>query len=272
MAGIRETELKKEDKFNPFTAAIKGLIGFFVLVAFGEMFTPGFTGYVNSLGFLFLLLYCFLEYGPKKGSMVFGVIFLICGTIAGLVYLSSSPHFNEAEKLYDQQKYEEALVAYNLAVEKNPTENTYLYSRGYCYYQLKQYDNALLDAHNALKIEPEYYQAMILKGMAFQGKGEFIKSMSWFKEALKFNSKSTYSHYELARSQKLAGKYSEAIRSYEECMKIDKSYTDALWGIANTYERMGNTKKAIQFYEKYQTQSQSPSPRVKEIIKKLKSN
>ena len=271
--GIKETELNKKDrKFNPFKEAFKCLASFFILVIFGELLTPGYIAYVTSFGFLFLIFYCFVEYGPKKGSYVSLSAITILGAIAGIFYLYSSPHAKKGEELYDQEKYNEAIKEYDTAIKITPTEHTYFHMRGLCYYQLKDYQKAEEDFFKCLKIEPEYSYTMSQLGSIYNDKRNFKKAEAWFLKALKIDKNSIYARYELARTYKNMKMFDKSIDCYKACLEIDSKDVNSYWGIAAVYEKMNRPKEAIKYYKKYQKYAEQPSLKVDKLIKSLQKN
>jgi Flp pilus assembly protein TadD len=58
--------------------------------------------------------------------------------------------------LVGQEKYEEAVVFFTKAIEQDTTYVEAVYNRGYCFEQLKQYDNARQDYMYSLQLANNY--------------------------------------------------------------------------------------------------------------------
>jgi len=73
-------------------------------------------------------------------------------------------------------RYNEALLALNIASELNPRDETTQNEIGVASYETVKYDDALLAFNNATDINPEY-------GLAWYNKGETLKSLGSTTEA-----------------------------------------------------------------------------------------
>lgn len=144
---------------------------------------------------------------------------------------------------------------------------------GSTYYEVKQYDEALVYNQKALKIRKKYsprknnlvpdsYDAI---GRIYTAKGDFSKALEYHARAipLKYeyyggpNADIAYSHFQLGALQVKSEKYDDAANSYIRCMTMLDSvssktfllYLDAFINLANTYNKAGDKHKAMKAYE-----------------------
>ena len=54
------------------------------------------------------------------------------------------------------------------AIELNPNFIDAYFQRGYCFYNLKKYQKAMVEMNKVLELDPNYYQAYYEKGFCFQ--------------------------------------------------------------------------------------------------------
>ena len=76
-------------------------------------------------------------------------------------------HYDEAERLYKKEKFEDAIAEYKKVLELEPEfAQAYLYL-GDCYYRMAQYENALPYLKKAIKVDPKNPQAWAFLGDAY---------------------------------------------------------------------------------------------------------
>ena len=136
--------------------------------------------------------------------------------IDALRKLSVSELMYNGDLFSDKRFYKEALVFYQIALEKDPDNTRALNGAGYCHTQLKAFGKALDSYSKSLKIEPQNVNS-------YNGIGEINIDLQ---------------------------KYSDAIPYFEESLKIDPENVNAYNGMGISYVHLGDSKKAIQYFEK----------------------
>ncbi|ORZ03546.1 Metallo-dependent phosphatase-like protein [Syncephalastrum racemosum] len=84
----------------------------------------------------------------------------------------------EANALFADKKFQEAIDKYSVAINLNPTVAAYYTNRAFCHLKLESYGYAIADAEEALKIDPNLTKANYRRAVANMALGKF-------KEALK---------------------------------------------------------------------------------------
>jgi len=95
------------------------------------------------------------------------------------VALPSEPHaviektdFYHAGRSYvDQQKFDEAITAFNEALRRDPNNALARNARGYAYLRLHQYREAIADFNEALRLNPSYTNAAKNRAVAIESAG-----------------------------------------------------------------------------------------------------
>jgi len=158
----------------------------------------------------------------------------------------------KGNKLYSEKKFDEALVAYDEAIELDPTNMTFHSNKAAVYFTLNEWDKCIDTCEKALEIGKEYMapfadraKALTRCGKAWEKKGDLGKAIEMLQAAqLEFHDKATqrllktmelnkkksdalaYQDDSLAEEHKLKGNeyfrnkdFAAAVREYEEAVK-----------------------------------------------------
>ena len=169
---------------------------------------------------------------------------------------------NQGNKLFADQKYEEAVRVYEGILTNNPDAYIIYKNIGNCHFQLQQYDKAEENYKKVLEKDPTNSEVMLLIGNSYANRGENEKAMEWYNkidfekitdQTVLFNVGSSY------YSQ---SKFEEALKYYKRAVEIQKDFTDAIYQLGLTYLALGNNQEAIANFEnylKYDSDSQKAS-------------
>ncbi len=94
-----------------------------------------------------------------------------------LFFILYRDHFAEGLRLYELNRFDEALAAYDMAIKHNPSSSDAYCSRGNCLKQLNRFDEALVAYDMAIKHNPTY-------SMAHNGIGACLGQLNRLDEAL----------------------------------------------------------------------------------------
>jgi len=88
---------------------------------------------------------------------------------------------------FNEEEYDKAISDYNQAIKIDPDFAKAYYSRGIVYYKKKEYDKAISDYNQAIKIYPTYRDAYSNRGSAYVDKEEYDKAISDYNQAIKID-------------------------------------------------------------------------------------
>ena len=94
-------------------------------------------------------------------------------------------HNNRGNVYQRQADYDRAIADYNQALKLQPDGGGFYSGRSYAYALKGDYDRALADANQALKLKPDSAGAYDSCGFVFAGKGDFERAIADYNEALK---------------------------------------------------------------------------------------
>jgi tetratricopeptide (TPR) repeat protein len=101
-------------------------------------------------------------------------------------------HVSLGEYYYDRQMYQDAIAKFDHAIKmEEGTFEAYtaaFYTRGSCYFELKEYDKALKDFLEAIKWSPKHVLAHEKVGITYYKLGKLCDSYTYLKRTLDLES------------------------------------------------------------------------------------
>jgi len=91
---------------------------------------------------------------------------------------------NEGNRLMKEEKYQEALTAYNQAINIDATNSVFYCNRAAAHSRLGDYTRAADDCKMSLKYDPTYSKAFGRLGLAYSKMGRYEQAVDAYKKAL----------------------------------------------------------------------------------------
>jgi tetratricopeptide (TPR) repeat protein len=158
---------------------------------------------------------------------------------------SSDAFVQKAKSLLKEGKPRESLEYLNKAIDKDASNAEAFNMRGVAYFELKEYQNAMMDYDQAIKIQPDQYKAYLNRALlsSFQNKAD--KALEDYNKALQL-APDTADLY-LNRGQVLVQLDSSAaaIRDFEKATQLDPKNTQAWYNLGNTHFRNSDYEQAV---------------------------
>lgn len=157
----------------------------------------------------------------------------------------------KGNKLYDEEKYEEAKIVYEGILEKHSDAYIINISLGNCYFQQERYDQAEEFYQKVLEIDPKNYEALIGIGNGYANLGESEKSLEWYRriEFEKINDPNVL--FNIGAIYYDNSQYKEALKYYKRALEIHENFTDAIYQLGLVYLALGNNQDALIEFENY---------------------
>ena len=161
------------------------------------------------------------------------------------------------------------------AVHKNPTDPRARLELGVAYAQAGEYDLAMAELVEAIKLNPEnrdnlsaranYHLGLVL--LAIDRAGLAVNA---FREALRLGWKDAAVYLALGQALTGQGKFGEAIAQYDEALRLAPGAIEAHAGLGLALEGSGRVDEAIAQYELYlQSASEADDHSVDAIKQRL---
>jgi len=93
-------------------------------------------------------------------------------------------YFNRGLAYSSKKDYDRAIADYSEAIKLDPTYSRAYANRGFGYYNKKDYDRAIADFSEAIRLDPKYAWAYANRGSIRTAKGEFDLAIADLTEAI----------------------------------------------------------------------------------------
>jgi len=159
---------------------------------------------------------------------------------------SAQTHYRQGTNHYEQKEFQQALTAYNQAIQLNPHLDEAYYERGRTYYEIGNHSEALKDFDRALHINSDYGKAYLSRGLVRRRLKDYRGAIKDFNQALHFrpNHAKAYMNRGLARCD--LGDYEGAIEDCNQALHIDAKFAEAYSIRGMMRSRLGDKKGAIE--------------------------
>jgi AAA+ superfamily predicted ATPase len=104
--------------------------------------------------------------------------------------------YDEGGKLFEENKFDEAIERYTKAIEKDHDYASAYFNRALSFAILNKYDNATKDANKVLALEPNSCDAPYVMGIISEYKQDYAGAAVWYEKSLASNP-----NYDQARSR-----------------------------------------------------------------------
>ena len=152
----------------------------------------------------------------------------------------------QGDQLLQQQKYEEALAAYQKALAMAPNAPGLHFDLGNTYWRMEKFDQAASALEAELKSNPNHAQANFELGDIDVKQGQAEKGVALLERAVALNPSLTEAHRSLGRAFLAERRYPEALRELLIVVQAEPSDHTVHAMLASLYQRMGNSEKAAE--------------------------
>jgi tetratricopeptide (TPR) repeat protein len=156
---------------------------------------------------------------------------------------------NKGAALASLGRYEEAIAAYDKALELKPDKHEAWFNKGVTLGNLGRYEEAIAAYDKALEIKPDKHAAWNNKGIALRKLGLYEEVIAAYDKALEIK---PYEHAWYNKGVALAnqGRYEEAIAAYDKALEIKTDMNEAWNNKGTALGRLDRYEEAIAAFDK----------------------
>lgn len=156
---------------------------------------------------------------------------------------------NQGIALGSLGKYDEAIQAFNKAIEINPQYEAAWYLKGAALNGLGMYNDAIQAYDNVIEINPLNESAWHGKGITLGNLGKYDEAVQAFNKAIEINPRSAAGWYLKGAALDHQGKVFEAIQACNNATEINPQDADAWYIKGKVLEDLGRYDEAIQAFD-----------------------
>jgi tetratricopeptide (TPR) repeat protein len=158
--------------------------------------------------------------------------------------------YNQANTLYELQRYQDALSVYEKAVDIKPKYAQGWNGQGKTLYELKQYKEALTAYDKAIQIQPDYLEAWSGRGFVLDKLQRYSEAIASFEKALQLEN--NHSDVWNAKGEALSNltQYDNAIKAYDKAIEFKADYYEAWYNKGLALQNLKRYEEAITAFDK----------------------
>jgi Tfp pilus assembly protein PilF len=147
-----------------------------------------------------------------------------------------------------KRNYDEAISDFTEAIRLDPNYAlAYLY-RGGAYDSKGNHEKAITELTEAIRLDPKSVFAYVARGYAYSNDGNLEKAISDYNEAIRLDPNASLAYYNRGNAYYNQGSHEKAIRDFTEAIRLDPHYALAYVNRGCAYFNHGNLEKAISDY------------------------
>ena len=224
------------------------MVGFSIFMVVGTFsFLKNQTKAAAGMLLLLTLSYSFLAY--RRNSVWKDEWTLWDNTVQRSPH-KARPYNNRGFASGMKGEYDRAILDYQEAVKLEPSYDEAYNNLGFAYYMKKDYDKALSNCDKAILISPANAEAYNNRGLIHQNRDEPDQAMSDYDQAIALKPSYAVAHNNRALTYQYLSQFDEALADFSKAIKIDPEYADVYNNRGNAYQRGGNIESAIADYGK----------------------
>ena len=160
--------------------------------------------------------------------------------------VSSDPSFynNRGWDFYQKKDYDKAISDFNDAIKLNPNSALAYFNRGITYGDKKEYDKAISDFNDAIRLDPNSALGYFNRGIAYAGKREYDEAISDFNDAIRLDPNSALAYNNRGSFYYGKKEYDKAVSDYNDAIRLNPNYALAYYNRGLVYREQGNNAQA----------------------------
>jgi tetratricopeptide (TPR) repeat protein len=157
---------------------------------------------------------------------------------------------NQAERLFNERAYGEALKSYRKMLTLRPSDASMLYDYATCLLHLGRYDDGIQAYSKAIELNPTLPWTYFNRGVAHHLKGDPASAIIDYVRGLQSKPAYAQGYNNLALAQRDLGDLQNADLHAGKAIELDPYYAPSFFNWATILLKMGNQEEALSLKDK----------------------
>ena len=128
--------------------------------------------------------------------------------------------YNRGNAYDGKGEYDRAIQDYDQAIRLNPSNADAFNNRGVSYFHKSDYDRAIQDYDQAIHLNPNHATAFYNRGVAYKRKGDHDRAIQDFDQAIRLNPSDATAFNNRGTAYDDQGEYDRAIQDYDQAIRL----------------------------------------------------
>jgi tetratricopeptide (TPR) repeat protein len=124
----------------------------------------------------------------------------------------------------EKGQYESAIADLSEVIRLHPDSAPAFYSRGTAYNEKGQYDYAIADFSEVIRLTPDYAAAFHNRGLAYNGKGQYDRAIADCTEAIRLHPDFALAFISRGTAYNEKGQYDRAIADFTKAIRLNPDF------------------------------------------------
>lgn len=157
-------------------------------------------------------------------------------------------HLQRGDRLAEEGDFDGAIAEYSEAIRIVPQFVTAYIQRGSAYKSKGELDRSINDFSSVLRLKPNIAEVYRLRGLVSEAKGELDSAIADYSEAIRLDPKDVEALDRRGWTYHVRGALNKAILDYTEAIRVDPKYAFAYFHRGYAHEKKGDMKRAFANY------------------------
>jgi len=158
----------------------------------------------------------------------------------------ASPFRNRGIAYAAKAQYDRAIEDLDQAIRLDPKDAPAFNDRGNAYKAKAQDDRAIEDYDQAIRLDPTLARAFYNRGNAYQGKVQYDRAIEDYDQAIRLDPKYAPAFYNRGSAYAAKAQYDRAIEDFDQAIRLDPKFAPAFYNRGNAYAAQAQYDRAIE--------------------------
>ena len=163
--------------------------------------------------------------------------------------MTAREYFERGKALHEEGCYEEALEAYDQAIQRDENDAYLWYGKGTVYKSLNDYEQALYCYEQAIQLDEKFAYPWNGKGNVYSELKDYEQALNCYEQAIKLDKKYAAPWHGKGNVYSDIKDYEQALYCYAQAIQQDENWATPWNGKGNVYSELKDYEQALYSYD-----------------------